>query len=110
MSEYTAEEERIFLPLYNAVIKDLCDEKLGGYTPAPDNDDAEYPELYCPLDSELPAVYILRPEATTLALSAADATLRDIVIKTLDDWEPHRLSLTPETGVQYEQHACVFSG
>lgn len=103
MFECTREEETAYLALYEAVVKDLCNEELGGYQPASDNDeDEEYNELYCPSDPELPAVYILRRNATTLVVSALDYELRDIEIRALDDWEPHRQRLTPEKGVQFE--------
>ena len=100
MSDYTAEEDTSFFALYNVVIKDLC--TIGGYTPADDNDDDDYDELYCPCYSNMPSVYILRPAPRTLALSAAEHELRDIVINSLADWEPQLRQLTPEKGVQYE--------
>lgn len=99
MSEFSPET----LALYHAVVKDLCDETLGGYTPASDNDDEEYNELYCPSDPEQPALYILRPDATTLLLSALDNELRDIEIKTPEDWATHRARLTPALGLPFER-------
>jgi hypothetical protein len=94
-------ENLAFAQLHRKITADLC--ALGNYTPADDNDDEEYDELYThPVQNE--SIYILREsDHRTLTISAQDYDFRDIHINSLKEWEQYRKLLTTEGGLPLEK-------